>query len=223
MPVEPKAVVLDLDGTLVDSLPDLAASVNELLRERGRPALETSEVAGMIGDGTPKLVERAFLARGVARDEIETALPRFLAIYEARPTALSRPFPGAETTLTHLAAEGWRLGLCTNKPMRATRIMLRALDLEQFFGAVIAGDSLPVRKPDPAPLRAALQTLGVVPARGIAVGDHANDLLAAAAAGVAAIWAEYGYGTLGAGAPKPAAVIHAFSELAPAAERLLPA
>ena len=223
MPVEPKALVLDLDGTLVDSLPDLAASVNELLGERGRPALEKSEVAGMIGDGSPKLVERAFLARGIARDEIEKAQPSFLAIYETRLAALSRPFPGAEATLAHLAAGGWRLGLCTNKPMRATRIMLSALDLERFFGAVIAGDSLPVRKPDPAPLRAALQTLGVVPARGIAVGDHTNDLLAAAAAGVAAIWAEYGYGKLGPVAPKPAAVIHAFSELAPAAERLLPA
>ena len=222
MPTAPKAIVLDLDGTLVDSLPDLATSVNQLLEELGRPALETPEVAGMVGDGTPKLVERALLARGIGRDEIEKAQPRFLAIYEARATALSRPFPGAEATLGRLAVRGWRLGLCTNKPMRATRIMLRALDLDHFFGAVIAGDSLPVRKPDPAPLLAALQTLGVAPARAITVGDHANDLLAAAAAGVAAIWAEYGYGSLRAGLPPPVAVIHAFSELALAAERLLP-
>ena len=222
MPVEPKALVLDLDGTLVESLPDLAASVNELLGERGRAALVDAEIAAMIGDGARKLVERALAARGIA-GEIESAQSRFLEIYEARPAALSRPYPGAEATLGRLTANGWRLALCTNKPMRSTRIMLRALDLERFFGATIAGDSLPVRKPDPAPLLAALQALGVAPGRGIAVGDHANDLLAAAAAGIPAIWADYGYGAFEARLPRPAAVIHAFSELAPAAARLLPA
>ncbi|HVM77889.1 MAG TPA: phosphoglycolate phosphatase [Stellaceae bacterium] len=223
MPAEPKALVLDLDGTLVESLPDLAASVNELLGELGRPALADAEIAAMIGDGARKLVARALAARGIAGEEIESAQSRFLEIYEARPAALSRPYPGAAATLGRLAASGWRLALCTNKPMRATRIMLRTLDLERFFGATIAGDSLPVRKPDPAPLLAALQALGVSPARGIAVGDHANDLLAAAAAGIPAIWADYGYGTLEPRLPPPAAVIRVFSELAPAAARLLPA
>lgn len=217
-----KALLLDLDGTLVDSLPDLAASVNALLAELGASALAEMEIAPMIGDGTRSLVERALAARGIDAAPPGSAHTRFLAIYEARPAALSRPYPGVVATLERLSAGGWRLAVCTNKPLRATRLMLRDLALERFFGAVIAGDSLPVRKPDPQVFLAALQALGVAPAQAIAVGDHVNDLLAADAAGMRAIWANYGYGKRPL-RPPPAATIDAFIELPAAAALLLPA
>lgn len=217
-----KALLLDLDGTLVDSLPDLAASVNALLAEFGASALAEMEIAPMIGDGTRRLVERALAARGFGAATPETAHTRFLAIYEARPAALSRPYPGVVATLERLSAGGWRLAVCTNKPLRATQLMLRDLALERFFGAVIAGDSLPVQKPDPQVFLAALRALGVAPSQAIAVGDHANDLLAAAAAGMQAIWANYGYGKRPL-RPAPAATIDAFIELPAAAAMLLPA
>lgn len=217
-----KALLLDLDGTLVESLPDLAASANALLAELGAGALAEVEIAAMVGDGARKLVERALAARGVGGESVETAHARFLEIYEARPAALSRPYPGVVATLERLSAGGWGLAVCTNKPLRATRLMLRDLALERFFGAVIAGDSLAVRKPDPRVFLAALQALDVAPPQGIAVGDHANDLLAATAAGMQAIWANYGYGKRPA-RPEPAATIDAFNELPAVAAMLLPA
>src|SRR5262245_56812782 len=104
----------------------------------------------MVGDGVLKLVDRTLTARGLRRDHIEQALARYLALYEARPALLSRPYPGVTEVLPRLAAEGWRFALCTNKPSRLTGLVLRALGLDGCFGAVIAGDTLPARKPDPA-------------------------------------------------------------------------
>jgi phosphoglycolate phosphatase len=208
-----KGLILDLDGTLVDSLPDLLDVLNEVLGEFGMPALTAAEAKPMIGDGTLKLVERALAARGVTPDRIRPAQARFLALYESRAARLTRPYPGVPETLAGLAAEGWIFALCTNKPERGTRILLRELDLDRWFRAIVTGDTLPQKKPDPAPMRAALAALDLPLPRAVAVGDHANDLLAAARAGLTAIFARYGYGTLTPELPKPAAIIDAFIEL----------
>jgi len=208
-----KGLVIDLDGTLVDSLPDLLEVLNEVLGDFGVPTLSAAEAKPMIGDGTLKLVERALAARGVTPDHVRAAQARFLALYEARPARLSRPYAGAPEILARLAGEGWVFALCTNKPERATHLVLRALDLERCFRAIITGDSLPQKKPDPAPMRAALAALEVSPERAVAVGDHANDLRAAGAAGLRAIFARYGYGELTPDLPKPAAIIDAFAGL----------
>jgi len=215
-----KGLILDLDGTLVDSLPDLLDVLNEVLGEFGVPALTAAEAKPMIGDGTLKLVERALAARGVTSDRIRPAQARFLPLYEARATRLTRPYPGVPETLARLAAEGWTFALCTNKPERATRILLRELDLDRWFRAIVTGDTLPQKKPDPAPMRAALAALDLPPQRAVAVGDHANDLLSASRAGLGAIFARYGYGTLTPDLPKPAAIIDAFADLPTALARL---
>jgi phosphoglycolate phosphatase len=215
-----KGLVLDLDGTLVDSLPDLLEVLNQVLAEFGVPALTAARAKPMIGDGTLRLVERALAARGVTPDHIRPAQARFLALYEARAARLTRPYPGVPEVLARLSREGWTFGLCTNKPERATRILLGELDLDRWFRAIVTGDTLPQKKPDPAPMRAALAALELPAHRAVAVGDHANDLLAAARAGLGAIFARYGYGTLTPELPKPAAVIAAFTELPQALARL---
>ena len=213
------ALLFDLDGTLVDSVPDLAAAVNKLLAELGRPALGEARIAAMVGDGVAKLVERALAASG-AGIPLPAALDRFLAFYEAEPTRLTRPYPGVPGVLAELAAAGWRLAVCTNKPERATRAVLGGLGLDRFFGVVLGGDSLAARKPDPAPLLLALDRLGSASADAAMIGDHRNDVLAARAAGMPVIFARYGYGAATLGHEAPDAVIDSFATL-PAALRLI--
>ena len=208
-----RAILFDLDGTLVDSVPDLAAAVNALLAELGRPALGLPQVTGMVGDGTSALVERALAASGARDTPLRAALDRFLALYEAEPTRLTRPYAGVPRVLDELAAAGWRLGVCTNKPERATRAVLAGLDLERFFRVVLGGDSGPTRKPDPGPLRAALERLGSAPGSAVMIGDHRNDVLAAQAAGMPVIFARYGYGAATLAGLEPDAAIERFTEL----------
>ncbi|HWI29302.1 MAG TPA: phosphoglycolate phosphatase [Stellaceae bacterium] len=214
------AVLFDLDGTLVDSVPDLAAAANRLLAELGCPPLDREEIARMVGDGVPKLVERALAASGAGSVALAPAVERFTALYEASATALTRPYSGVEAVLERLAEAGARLALCTNKPEAATRAVLEGLGLARFFPVVLGGDSLPVRKPDPAPLLAALEKLGIAPRAATMVGDHRNDVLAAQRAGVVAIFAGYGYGRATLGELKPDAFLESFKELPAALERI---
>lgn len=206
------ALLFDLDGTLVDSVPDLAATANRLLAELGHPPLDNSEVAGMVGDGVAKLVERVLAARQATAAQ-GAALRRFMALYEADPTALTRPYPGVEAVLERLAGDGVKLAICTNKLAAPTRRVLAGLGLQRFFPVVLGGDSGPTQKPDAGPLLAALARLGAVPADAVMVGDHRNDVLAARAAGTAAIFARYGYGRATLSALTPDATIDAFDEL----------
>src|SRR5260370_30895650 len=148
-----KAILFDLDGTLVDSVPDLAAAANALLAELGRPPLSLAQVTGMVGDGAPKLVERALAASGAGDTPPRAALDRFLAFYEADPTRLTRPYDGVPAVLDELAAAGWRLGVCTNKPERATRAVLAGLGLDRFFPVVLRRGSGPTCQPRPRPVR----------------------------------------------------------------------
>ena len=216
------AVLFDLDGTLVDSLPDLAAAVNALLRELGRPALDDAAVARMIGDGVPKLVERALADSDVRDIPLSAAIERFRAFYEADPTRLTRPYPDVAAVLLFLTREHRPLAVCTNKVQQATRAVLEGLGLAPFFAQVVGGDVLPRHKPDPAQLLFALERLGIAPAEAAMVGDHRNDVLAARAAGTRAIFAAYGYGQASLGDLEPDATIDRFSDL-PATLRSLAA
>lgn len=146
----------------------------------------------MIGDGARVLVERAFAARGASAGEAEFAA--FLADYEANAAVGSRPYPGVAEALPALAGAGWRLAVCTNKPEAAARGLLAALGLAAFFAAIGGGDSFPVRKPDPAHLLATLAAAGGDRGRAVMLGDHANDVRAAAGAGIPCIFAAWGYG-----------------------------
>jgi phosphoglycolate phosphatase len=214
------ALLFDLDGTLVDSVPDLAAAANQLLAEIGYPPLDMAAIAGMVGDGVAKLVERVLAARQVNAVAPASATRRFAALYEANATTLTRPYPGVEAVLEDLTRGGAKLALCTNKLEQVTRAVLEGLGLARFFPVVLGGDSLPTRKPDPGPLLAALRRIDVAPEAAAMVGDHRNDVLAARAAGVAAIFARYGYGSATLGELRPDAIIDAFSELPRALARI---
>jgi phosphoglycolate phosphatase len=209
-------LVLDLDGTLVDSVPDLAASLNRLMAARKLPPFAGPEVQAMVGDGAAALVARGFAARGVVPDA--SALADFLVDYTANAAVASRPYPGVAETLEGLRAQGWTLAVCTNKPEVPARGLLAALKLDGFFAAVGGGDSYPVRKPDPGHLLATLKAAGGTPDRAVMVGDHHNDIHAAHGAGTASIWAAWGYGVKVSGATADAA---RFTDLPEIAGRLL--
>ncbi len=194
----PQAIVFDLDGTLIDSAPDLQAAINRILAAAGRGPLTVEAVKAMVGDGVPKLVERAFVATGGlpngGADGLAAWVARFGEDYENCGFPLTHPFAGTPGVLATLRDAGLPLGLCTNKPQAATVEILDRLGLAGFFGAVIGGDAVPgVRKPHPGHLLAATATLGVEPARAVMVGDHLNDLSCARAAGMPVVLCAYGY------------------------------
>ena len=213
-----RTLLLDLDGTLVHSVPDLAAALNRLLRVRGLAALSQSDAASMVGDGVAKLVERAFAARGRSPDA--GAVSDYSADYGAHAAVETAPYPGVVDALRSLADEGWRLAVCTNKPEAAARSLLGALGLAPWFAAVGGGDSFPVRKPDPRHLLATLEAAGGNVGRAVMAGDHANDVAAARGAGLPCIFAAWGYGPASM-AEGAVAVARDFPELAAIARRLL--
>ena len=194
--MKPAAVVFDLDGSLVDSLPDLRAALNAMLRELGRRELSPDEVRGMIGDGTHALVGRAL--RDTSEDvdlasNAERAHKRFLNFYEAAPIKLSRLYPDVARTLELLVEAGAHLAICTNKQQRATLAVLKGFRIAQYFQVVVGGDIIPFHKPDPRHLLAALEQLHVDPNEAVMVGDNENDYTAGRGAGSRVILMRYGY------------------------------
>lgn len=155
------AVVFDLDGTLIDSAPDIHAAANAVLAAEGLAPLGPQQTRSFVGNGAPVFIERMMTACALPADPTIHArlLARFLERYETAVT-LTRVYPGAVETLLQLRARGFRLGLCTNKPIAPTRAVLRHLDLAEYFEVIVGGDSLPSRKPDPSPLHHCLDTLG---------------------------------------------------------------
>lgn len=206
------ALLLDLDGTLVDSVPDLTASLNRVLRPAR--AFTPEEVTPMVGDGVAVLIQRALALRGLPN---EGALPALVADYTEHAGDQTRLFPGVAETLEALRGS-WRLAICTNKPEVATHALLHALGIAGLFAAVGGGDSFPMRKPDPEHLRRTLEAAGGGPA--VMVGDHRNDVRAASGAGVPCIFAAWGYGPLGM-AEGAAAIAHRFQDVPAMASALL--
>ena len=208
-PNEPiRAVLFDLDGTLVDSAPDLREALNALLRAIGRRQVSLEETIGFVGDGAAKLVEPAS----------ETALPdlvsRFLRLYSgANAIRKTTVFPGAQAMLSTLRARGLRLAICTNKPFRPAAAVLSALKLDGYFDEVLGGDSLPQRKPDPAPALELARRLGVAPASALFVGDSEIDAQAARAAGMRFVAVSFGYAQGPVGALRAERVIDALDDL----------
>ncbi len=191
----PRAIVFDLDGTLVDSVPDLHAATAAFLAERGHAPLDLATVIGFVGNGVPVLLERVLRAVGEAADaeSLQAALPRFNEIYGAAPAALSKLYPGVAEALEALDAAGHALGVCTNKPEGPARRIIEEMGIAGFIAALTGGDSLAARKPDPAPLR---HTAGLLQAElnaVIYVGDSEVDAATAAAAGVPFVLFTEGY------------------------------
>jgi phosphoglycolate phosphatase len=220
MTMEGFLLVFDLDGTLVDSAPDLQAALNQLLCERGRSPLSLAQVKLMIGDGVPALLARALAAGGADPAEAAAALPRFLKIYEATATNLTRPYPGVPETLRTLRGSGYRTAICTNKPQRATLAVLRGLDLLPAFDGVAGGDRYPVRKPDPGHLLALIAELGGRPGAAAMIGDNENDAASAHAAELPLVLMRYGYARVDPETLGAEALLDNFADLPGALERL---
>lgn len=175
-----KAVIFDLDGTLVDSAPDLQAAANRLLRQNGLPELDLATVTGFIGNGMARLVERCFALYGELPEDLPSQVARFKQFYAEEGHRRTRLMPAAESALRRLAAGGLALGLCTNKDTAPALEILRRLRVESLFKAVVGGDSGLARKPDPAPLLACVSTCGARPEEAVYVGDSETDAHTAA-------------------------------------------
>jgi phosphoglycolate phosphatase len=215
-----RTLLLDLDGTLVDTVPDLTAAVNRLMRTRGLADFSCAQVTMMVGDGLGALVARAFAAH--EREADASAVAELTEDYLAHVAVESRPYPQVLPVLTALARDGWRLAVCTNKPERAARALLLAVGVLPLLCAVGGGDSFAARKPDPVHLLGTLTRASGQPGAAVMLGDHHNDVLAARGAGVPVIFAGWGYGPA-AMAAGSSAVAHDITEAAAIANRLLPA
>jgi phosphoglycolate phosphatase len=187
----PDFILFDLDGTLVDSAPDLIGALDALLAAHDRAPVGLDVGRTMIGEGAARLVERGFAARGRLPRALDDLVPDFVTRYEARLTRETRPYPGVAETLDTLARRGIALGLCTNKPDRATARILDALDLSRYFSSVVGGDG--VRKPAPDPVLRCLAGLGGTPGAALFVGDSPVDHEAARAAGLPIALVSFGY------------------------------
>lgn len=202
-------LVFDLDGTLIDSAPDIAAAVNALLAELDLPAVDVALIRRMIGDGAPMLLERALRHVGATHKAAEL-MPRFSVHYGENVVGLTTLYPDVAETLTALREAGCRLGVCTNKPIAPTRSVLAAFGLDALIEAVVGGDSMPQRKPEPEPLLAVIQALGGMPDSAVMIGDSAVDIACAEAAGVPAIIIPSGYGMV---QPQASITASGFAEL----------
>jgi phosphoglycolate phosphatase len=190
-----KTAVFDLDGTLADTSADLIAAANATASAFGWAALDEAADRALAGKGGRALLSEARARAGHTPDPaaVETAVPPFLAAYEAAIARETRLFPNAVACLDALAAGGWRLGVCTNKPERLARLLLDALGVGARFGALIGADTLPVRKPDPLALTETVRRLGGALSRTVLVGDTVTDRETARRAGVPCILCRFGY------------------------------
>jgi phosphoglycolate phosphatase len=191
----PRAIIWDLDGTLVESAPDIATALNILLNEQGMSGFQVPAVRLMIGGGVAKLIERACRSNGESIDQtrLDAMVPRFMEIYGGCATDNTHLVPHARTALEHFYNAGVRQGLCTNKPEAVTRQILNALDISGYFASIIGGDTSNERKPHPLPLITCLQELNTAPEDALMIGDSGADVGAARAANTPVILVPDGY------------------------------
>jgi phosphoglycolate phosphatase len=216
-------IAFDLDGTLVDTAPDLIGTLNWLLAEEGLAPLALDEARPFIGRGAKWMIERGFQAAQapLAPERLQPLFERFIERYNAHIADESRPFPGAVAALENLKAQGAKLAVCTNKLTGLSVSLLDALGLSRLFDAVVGADAAPAAKPDPRHLEAAILAAGGALDRAIMVGDAATDAGAARAAGVPLILVSFGYTETPARELDPDILIDHFDQLPDACARLL--
>ena len=216
-------IVFDLDGTLVDTAPDLIEALNVILAREALPPLPLESARNLIGGGARKLIERGLEAEGrpVGAREIDRMTDDFIAYYADHIADFSRPFEGLEPTLDELAAQGCRLAVCTNKLEWLSKRLLDRLNLSQRFAAVCGGDTFGVAKPDPIILRQTVARAGCNLATTVMVGDAGTDIGVARRAGVPVVGVTFGYTEVPIEALKPDRIISHMRELPEAAMGLL--
>ena len=193
---QPKMILIDVDGTMVDSVPDLAFCVDAMMARLGRPPRGEAEVRNWVGNGVERLVRRALTGTLDGEPEeadYERAYPVFLELYRENTSKRSSLYPGVREGLDYLATAGFPLGCVTNKAAQFTEPLLDDLGIRDFFRIVVSGDTLPQKKPDPIPLLYAAEHFGVRPSDALMVGDSVSDVKAARAAGFAIVCMSYGY------------------------------
>lgn len=210
-------VVFDLDGTLVDTAPDLVASLNHTIAFHGLEPVSYDDLTHLVGHGARAMIERAFRLRGNPLDEAElpVMLERFLAHYRAGMPGESRPYPGLTAALDRLREAGFGLAVCTNKPEEMAKLLIDGLNLSHYFVAITGGDTYPVRKPDPAHLIGTVELAGGDIKKTVMVGDSLNDLKVAVNAGTPSIGVPFGYSDVPIETLNPTVMISHFDELTP--------
>ncbi len=209
----PRAVVFDLDGTLIDSAPDIAHALNSATGKRGIAPFPLEQVKEMIGGGVPTLVRRALLARGLEDADLMPVVGDFTTFYRENLTTNTRVYDGARELLERLQGEGRQLGLCTNKHHELTLAILDQLDLAKYFAAVVGERDGRPRKPDPSPLLDVVAALGASPEDALMAGDSEADVACARAAGIPSVVVTFGYSRVAPEALGADAVISNLSEL----------
>ncbi|MGA9006747.1 MAG: HAD family hydrolase, partial [Xanthobacteraceae bacterium] len=190
-----RTIVFDLDGTLIDTAPDLISTLNLTLAREGMAPVPYEEARKMIGGGARGMIEKALVAEGRAdvKADLDRMFGDFVAHYAAHIADHSRPFPLLEATLDRLAADGYRLAVCTNKLEWLSVRLLDALDLSRHFAAICGQDTFGMQKPDPEVLRRTIVKAGGAPDRAIMVGDSGTDVRTARAAALPVIAVTFGY------------------------------
>lgn len=213
----PKMVLIDLDGTLVDSVPDLAFCSDYMMKMLGRPPHGEVRVREWVGNGVPRLIKRSLLGKLDGEPDpklFARAEPIFADCYALNNSRRSQVYPGVREGLDWLKGQGFKLGCVTNKAARYTEPLLRNLGLYRDFGIVVSGDTLPTKKPDPGPLLHVAEHFGVTPAESLMLGDSISDVRAARAAGFPVVCVSYGYNHgLDIRSAEPDDVIDSFKEL----------
>jgi phosphoglycolate phosphatase len=210
-------VVFDLDGTLVDTAPDLVASLNHTIAVKGLAPVGYEDLTHLVGHGARAMIERSFKLRGRPLDEGEfpAMLDRFIEHYLANMPGESRPYPGLHAALDRLRSAGIMLAVCTNKMESLARPLIEGLDLTGYFAAITGGDTFAVRKPDPAHLTGTVDLAGGDIRRTVMVGDSLNDLKVAVNAGVPSIGVPFGYSDVPIETLDPTVLIAHYDQMTP--------
>ena len=208
-------VVFDLDGTLVDTAPDLVATLNTIFAREGLPPVAYEAARNMVGGGARLMIERGLVAEGrrLPTPEVDRLVADFIAHYAEHIADRSRPFPGVDRALDDLAAQGCRFAVCTNKLEWLSRRLLDTLGLTGRFEAICGSDTFGLQKPRPEPLLRTIERVQSAPARAVMVGDSINDINTARAAGIPVVAVDFGYSETPVRELQPDRVIGAFSEL----------
>ena len=208
-------IVFDLDGTLVDTAPDLIDTLNFTLKRHGLPTVPYDEARPLIGGGAKTMIGRALVldGRSATTADVDALYAPFVAHYAEHIADRSRPFPGVPPALDRLAAAGHRLAVCTNKLERLSKRLLDALELSERFAAICGQDTFGVQKPDPQMFRATVALAGGAPGGAIMVGDSITDIRTARAANVPVVAVDYGYSDVPVATLGPDRVISSFADL----------